>query len=107
MRWLLALTLAVAACDLVVPPPVPNMTCADWRFTPDGDRLAIARAIVRAEGLHDAVRTGQQVDRTVIDDELHAMAAATVTKNCEIQQWDAGIEVRALLRDVYGRSQGG
>jgi hypothetical protein len=101
MKWLLALTLAVPGCELVVPPAVPNVTCADWRFTDDGDRLAIASAIVRAEGLRQAVRMGQHVGPTVTDDELYAMAAATVTKSCELERWDADIEVRPLVRDVY------
>jgi hypothetical protein len=42
----------------------------------------------------------------VSDDELYAMAAATVTKNCEVQQWDAGVQVRRLIGDVYGRADG-
>ncbi|HET9853307.1 MAG TPA: hypothetical protein VFP56_12505 [Candidatus Limnocylindrales bacterium] len=95
--------LMVAACDSLTNWFVPDVTCSGWRNVAEEGRSELADRIIRADHLFEGVQIAQHVPPGTPEDQLVAMASASVTKNCEIQQWNPAIQVRDLLRDLYGR----
>ena len=72
----------------------------------EGERSAVAAQIVRAHGWVEAVRRGQQADKSATPDELFGMAAESVTKNCDIHGWDANVRAIETVRAIYGQYTG-
>lgn len=95
--------LMVAACDSLTSWFVPDVACSGWRNVAEDDRSAIVDRMIRADHLFEGVQIAQHVPPGTPEDQLVAMASASITKNCEIQQWSPAMRVRDLVRDLYGQ----
>ena len=100
---IVALVFVLASCEAIAPWLARNPSCAEWQKMSEGDRSAVAAEIVRAHGWVEAVRRGQQADGSATPDELFRMAAHSVTKNCDINGWDANVRAIETVHAIYGR----
>jgi hypothetical protein len=89
----------LAACQQAVTPV--RTSCAEWRGMPDGQRVAIASAIVTSAGLADAVRVAQHDLHEPSDEDLFRAAAGSVTKSCDLSDWPADTDVARLVEAIY------
>jgi hypothetical protein len=98
---LAAALLLVSACDAVTIWFVPDVTCAGWQKLGQEQRLSVAEQIIRADRLFEGVQIAQHVPPGTPRDQLVAMAAGSITKNCDLQRWSPEVRVRELARDLY------
>jgi hypothetical protein len=98
---LVAAILLTAACDSLTTWFVPDVTCAEWRNLAEEERSSIAEQIVRADGLFEAVQVAQQVPPATPEHELSAMASGSITKHCDLRNWNPAVRVRSVVREIY------
>jgi hypothetical protein len=57
--------------------------------------------VIRSDRLFERVQVAQHVPPGTPEDQLVAMAAGSITKNCELQRWSPAVRVHELTRDLY------
>jgi hypothetical protein len=101
MLRVIPVALLVAACDSVTMWLAPNTSCADWQHLPDDNRVMVVDQIVRGASLLESVRVAQHEPVGTPEEELVALAVASVTKNCDLQRWSPEVRVKDVVRDLY------
>ena len=95
------MVVAAAGCTSVTLWFAPNTTCADWKVLAEDQRTAVAEQVVGGSSLYEGVRRAQHAPVGTPNGQLVAMAASSVTKNCDLQRWDPKLLVKDLVRELY------
>ena len=101
-----ALVLSFVACDPAEMWFAPNTNCSEWARMPDENRSGITDHIIRGGSLFERVRTAQHAAAGTSEEQLVAMAVASVTKSCELQRWSPMVLVKDIVRGLYVPASG-